>query len=95
MSGQTTCRVTRRTRGGATDAEERRIHEKAASQWTKEERRGDTRGGAGGRGRKSRTARERRAKAAKWWSNLLAKQTAENTAAFKDVELETRGARMP
>ena len=40
--------MTRRTRGGATDAEESRIHEKAASQWTKEERRGDTRGGAGG-----------------------------------------------
>ena len=46
--GCCTCRVTRRTRGGATDAEESRIHEKAASQWTKEERRGDTRGGAGG-----------------------------------------------
>ena len=40
--------MTRRTRGGATEAEESRIHEKAASQWTKEESRGGTRGGAGG-----------------------------------------------
>ena len=46
--GYCTCRVTRRTRGGATEAEVRRMQEKAASQWTKEESRGDTRGGAGG-----------------------------------------------
>ena len=40
--------MTRRTRGGATEAEVRRMQEKAASQWIKEERRGGTRGGAGG-----------------------------------------------
>merc|ERR1712037_658233 len=74
-----------------TEADVRQMQEKAANQWMQDDRRG----GAGGRGRKSRTARERSANAARWWSNLLARQTAENTAAFSDVELETKGARMP
>lgn len=95
MRGQITCKVRSRVRGGITGEEVRQMQEKAANQWMREERRGDRRGGAGGRGRKRRTARERSAKAARWWSNLLARQTAENTAAFSDVELETKGARMP
>lgn len=80
---------------GMTESEVRRMLEKAANQWIKEESSGDKRGGAGGSGRKRRTAKERSAKAARWWLNLLARQTAENTAAFSEVELETKGAKMP
>jgi len=65
MRGQITCKVRSRVRGGMTEEEVRQMQEKAANQWMREERRGDSRGGAGGRGRKSRTARERSAKAAR------------------------------
>ena len=41
-----TCKVRRRTRGGMTEAEVRKMQEKAANQWMQEDRRGDRRGGA-------------------------------------------------
>ena len=37
-----------RVRGGMTEAEVRQMQEKAANQWMREERRGDSRGGAAG-----------------------------------------------
>merc|ERR1719334_3007866 len=45
-----------------------------------------SRGRARGSNRNNRTARHSREKAARWWSNLLAKQTAEKMAELREME---------